>query len=139
MMEYYKINVDYVQEDEKNVDYVKYFERRLNFKFDEYVDFIDGEVLVEELKYYIIRYCAMFVKVNKVFEKEFLDSLGSNCIKEPRPLPNVARLCSVGEKFEKMDLKATYTVFEAAKHAKTNTLCICVACDGDDMYALFEG
>ena len=49
MMEYYKINVDYVQEDEKNVDYVKYFERRLNFKFDEYVDFIDGEVELIEI------------------------------------------------------------------------------------------
>jgi len=139
MMEYYKINVDYVQEDEKNVDYVKYFEKRLNFKFDEYVKFIEGEVDVEELKYYIIRRCAMFVKVNKVFEKEFLDSLGSNCIKVPRPLPNVARGCSVGKEFEKMDLKETYTVLEAGKHAKTNALFICVACDGDDMYAFFWG
>jgi len=133
------MNADSVQEEEKNVNIVEFFENKLNFEFDEYIKFVKGEVISNGQTYQVERCCAMLVKVNKASEEKFLELLEGNCIRIRKTLPSPSWVCSIGDEFEEMDLKASFLVMKAGKYVRTKHIFIYVACDGDDMYALFKG
>jgi len=132
-----KMDAEYLKKN--NINFVKHFENKLNFEFSEHVSFIKGEVTSNGQMYQMDCCCALLVKVNKVSEEKFLELLGSNCSRRRKPLPSPSRICKIGDEFEKMDLIEKFLVYRTGKYVKTEYIFIYVACDGNDIYVLFEG